>query len=171
MDKRELDYLLLRCKIEDFLYEEAQLLDTLKFNEWLNLLSSRFEYKIFCFAEVQTDERGLFQNNLNLISEDGFDSITIKIKRLGADYAWSELPPSKTLRNISNVRIVSPGSDIIKVHSNISVFKSRRLKQQEIISAFRDDEIVETNGSLKLQKRHVIIPETVLEHKNLSLIL
>jgi benzoate/toluate 1,2-dioxygenase beta subunit len=84
-------------RVEQFLFREAALLDERRFDEWLAL----FEPDGWYWAPVLGDatERGLA---LAHIDEDR-PQLEIRIRRLGKPNAWSEQPPTRSCRIVSNV--------------------------------------------------------------------
>ena len=53
--KRDLAYFALKQEIEEFLYQEADLLDTRKFREWLDLLADDLVY----FMPIRRDRKSV----------------------------------------------------------------------------------------------------------------
>ena len=98
-----------------------------------------------------------------------FGSLEARMKRFGAG-GWSEFPPSRTRRNLSNIRVGRAAVDKLSVKSNLLYFWARD-EQNVIVSAERHDELRETGGILKLARRVVLVDHTTLPLPNLSVVL
>jgi p-cumate 2,3-dioxygenase beta subunit len=93
-------------EVEDFLYDEAELLDSWRLEEWLALFSEDCRYLVppGDLPPDASPEKSLFYiaDNHVLLRE--------RVRRLAKRNAHAEYPHSKTRHFLSNVRIL-PGSD------------------------------------------------------------
>src|SRR5499426_1782120 len=105
-----------RQQVEDFLYEEAALLDAWKLDEWLALLTADAYYRVPSNDRPDSDPRG----PLFTIADD-IARIRSRVTRLKDRNAHAEFPPSRTRRLITNVRIT--GHDPLRVEANFAVFR------------------------------------------------
>lgn len=156
-------------KIASFLYKEAELLDAKRYKEWLNLLTDDVEYKVFLveFHPYAPGEEPM----LVPIVDEGKRELERRINRLYLETAWAEIPPSHTLRIVSNVMIEKRDGDRYSVRSNLIVHRDRGDEVSETIYAKRHDEIILIDGVLKLRRRIATIPETIFKGRYLSVIL
>src|SRR5687768_2416187 len=107
-----------REQVEDFLYEEAALLDAWKLDEWLALLTDDATYRVPSNDRPDSDPRG----TLFTIADD-IARIRSRVTRLKDRNAHAEYPPSRTRRLISNVRIVEKNP--LRVEANFVVYRYR----------------------------------------------
>jgi p-cumate 2,3-dioxygenase beta subunit len=107
-----------RGEVEDFLYEEAALLDAWKLDEWLALLTDDATYRVPSNDRPDSDPRGA----LFTIADD-IARIRSRVTRLKDRNAHAEYPPSRTRRLISNVRIVEKNP--LRVEANFVVYRHR----------------------------------------------
>jgi len=107
-----------RSEVEDFLYEEAALLDAWKLDEWLALLTDDAYYRVPSNDRPDSDPRG----TLFTIADD-IARIRSRIARLKDRNAHAEFPPSRTRRIVTNVRIT--GRDPLCVEANFVVHRYR----------------------------------------------
>src|ERR1700688_3333635 len=99
-----------RHEVEDFLYREADMLDRWKLEEWFELLTEDATYQV-----PPTDvPAGDARNTLFIIADDA-SRIRARVKQLMGKSAWSESPPSRTRRIISNVRVLGREGESIHV--------------------------------------------------------
>jgi 3-phenylpropionate/cinnamic acid dioxygenase small subunit len=108
---------------------------------------------------------------------DHFDedvySLTKRVERLGGDHAWTEDPPSRTRRFVTNMRVLAgKGDDELIAHSYLLVFRSRLdVRPPEWVSAERRDVLRRVDGTLRLARRDITVDEAVLRTQNLAIFL
>jgi p-cumate 2,3-dioxygenase subunit beta len=107
-----------RHEVEDFLYEEAALLDAWKLDEWLALLTEDATYRVPSNDRPDSDPRG----TLFTIADD-IARIRSRVTRLKDRNAHAEFPPSRTRRLITNVRILE--KQPLRVEANFVVHRFR----------------------------------------------
>lgn len=110
-----------RTEVEDFLFNEAELLDQWRLPEWLTLFTDDARYEVPCTdlpADASSDV------TLFYIADDRA-RLGERVKRLMKRTAHAEFPHSKTSRIVGNVRIQSRREDEIDV---TSVFQTLRTK-------------------------------------------
>lgn len=158
-----------RANVEQFLFFEAELLDDFRLIEWLQLLSPSIDYRIpIRTTRAQDDlERAFSADSFHMVEH--FGSLEARMKRFGAG-GWSEFPPSRARRHVSNVRVKRLSANRISAKSNLLYFWSRDV-DQIVVSAERHDEYEQDNGGLKLSRRIVLLDHTSLPLPNLSIVL
>ena len=93
----------------NFLYFEAQLLDEGRLHDWLDLLTKDIDYKVPVRTTREKSKGSPFSDKTFFFSET-FGSLDLRIKRLDSEYAWADDPPSRTRRNINNIRVEQSNS-------------------------------------------------------------
>ncbi len=112
------DVAVTRGEIEDFLFEEAALLDAWKLDEWLALLTEDAFYRVPSNDRPEADPRA----TLFTIADD-IARIRSRVTRLKDRNAHAEFPPSRTRRLITNIRIT--GQNPLRVEANFVVYRYR----------------------------------------------
>lgn len=139
-----------RAQIEDFLYEEAALLDAWKLDEWLALLTDDATYRVPSNDRPEADPRG----TLFTIADD-IARIRARVTRLKDRSAHAEYPPSRTRRLITNVRVI--GRDPLRVEANFVVYRYRRNEDvREYVGRYRY-ELRGAGGALRIARREAIL--------------
>ena len=110
-----------RQQVEEFLYEEAALLDAWRLDDWLELLTDDAVYEVPSNDRPEADSK----NTLFIIADD-IRRIRARVTRLKDKSAHAEYPPSRTRRMISNVRITERNGATLKVEANFTVHRFRR---------------------------------------------
>src|SRR5215217_1895527 len=109
---------LMRQNVEDFLYEEAALLDAWELDAWLALLTHDAVYRVPANDTPVADP----SDTLFLIADD-INRLRARVVRLKDKNAHAEFPRSRTRRIISNVRIVGREPDAVRVAANFLVYR------------------------------------------------
>ena len=141
-----------RQQIEDFLYEEAALLDAWRLDDWLKLLTEDAVYNVPSNDRPDADSK----DTLFIIADD-INRIRARVTRLKKSDAHAEQPPSRTRRLISNVRIVSRNGPSLRVEGNFSVHRFRRNDGIRAYVGHYRYELRVKGGKLKIAKREAII--------------
>ena len=171
-------------EIERFLYREARLLDERRFREWLALFTDDIHYwmgqrttryakdskAIKILDPDWSYEDDLPQEGGLALYDENFDTPERRIARLETGVAWSEDPPSRTRHMITNLEVTPGDSDSeVNVYANFIVYKSRAETEQDIFIGARRDVLRRVNGSLRIARRKLILDQTVLLAKNISI--
>jgi p-cumate 2,3-dioxygenase beta subunit len=110
-----------RAQVEDFLYEEAALLDAWRLDDWLALMTDDAVYRVPSNDRPDADPK----DTLFIVADD-INRIRARVARLKKKDAHAEDPRSSTRRLITNVRIVERSGAHLKVEANFSVTRFRR---------------------------------------------
>ena len=155
-----------RQMIEDFLYEEAALLDEWRLREWLALLTEDARYEV-----PATDKpEGEAHTTLFLVADD-ITRIRSRVEQLLGKSAWAEHPRSRTRRLISNVRIRAVEGEAIFVTANFVVYRMR-FEQMDTYVGRYEYTLVRRDGRLKIRERRAILDLDALRpHGKVSVIL
>jgi p-cumate 2,3-dioxygenase beta subunit len=140
-----------RSQIEDFLYEEAALLDEWRLEEWLTLLTEDAAYYVPSTDVPDGDHR----RHLFLVADD-ITRIRSRVKQLLGRFAHAEHPHSRTRRLISNVRIRKIEGENIFITANFIVNRIRMEQVDTYIGRY-EHIVVQSDGTLKIRERRAIL--------------
>lgn len=107
-------------RIEQFLYYEAQLLDSLQFEAWASLFTQDGVYQVPPTNLPHADSA----TSLYLVNDDRH-RITERAKRLTKKTAHAEYPASRTCRVVSNVTGKLNDGGNVEAACNFVVYRSR----------------------------------------------
>jgi len=165
----------LRRQIEDFLFLEAELLDERRLREWLELFTDDARYwmpirhnPLERPADVQDE---LSKPGEGYYFNDTKETLKIRVERVYSTQAWAEMPPSRTRRLISNIRVKKDDGREIEVDCNFFVYRTRMEKDEDIFVGTRKDVLRRAGGGMKIARRTIILDQAVLNAKNISIFL
>ncbi|MEY9867072.1 3-phenylpropionate/cinnamic acid dioxygenase subunit beta [Peribacillus sp. RS7] len=162
--------MLLKCEFEQWLYDEAQLLDDIEFDDWFDLMHTSLRYQMPVRVNKEGVERPDYSTDMFTFNDD-IELLKLRVDRLKTDYAWAEIPPSRTRRFVSNVRVkdfVEGEKAVVK--SYLLIYRSRSTDiQHDLISGERNDEFIFEEGKWKLSKRIFIVDQTTINTRNLAI--
>jgi 3-phenylpropionate/cinnamic acid dioxygenase small subunit len=81
------------------------------------------------------------------------------------------MPPSRTRRLVSNIRVKQDRGVEIEARSNFLVYRTRMEKDEDIFVGTRTDILRRINDDVKIARRTIILDQAVLRAKNISIFL
>jgi len=165
-------------EVEQFYYEEAELLDDGRFADWLELLADDLDY----WMPTRTN-RLRRQQALSIAArgeaafyDETKESLAWRIRRFDSGMAWAEDPPSRTRHLITNVvvRHVDPSQhrefsvDDLEVRSAFLVYRNRLQREENLFAGRRTDILRRVSAGLQVARRVVLLDQNVLQAKNIS---
>lgn len=139
-----------RAAVEDFLFQEAALLDAWRLDEWLALLTDDATYRVPSNDRPQSDPKSA----LFTIADD-IRRIRARVTRLQDPHAHAESPRSRTRRLISNVRIVEQSPLVVEANFVIYRFRGNDDVRQ-YVGRYRHT-LERRGGKLRIKAREAIL--------------
>jgi len=165
-------------EVEQFYYEEAELLDDGRFADWLELLADDVDY----WMPTRTN-RLRRQQALSIAArgeaafyDETKESLAWRIRRFDSGMAWAEDPPSRTRHLVTNIvaHHVDPDvqvgftPDDLEVRSAFLVYRNRLEREENIFAGRRVDILRRTDEGLRVARRVILLDQNVLQAKNIS---
>jgi 3-phenylpropionate/cinnamic acid dioxygenase small subunit len=170
--------LLLQREIEEFLYHEAELLDTRRFDQWLALFTDDARYWMPMRRNVPHDDpeqREFTREGLDVNwFDEGKDTLGRRVAQIQTGIHWAEEPPSRICHMVSNVQLlgVSPSGSAppaeVSVRSRFLVYRNRVETETDLLVGKREDVLRRVDGGWKIARRMVVLDQSVLLAKNLT---
>ena len=154
-----------------FLAHEARLLDEGREEEWYGLLDDELLYTIPIRQATEPRSNEIDRSAFRV--RDSKAHVRTRLDRLQTGIAYSEVPPSRTLRLVGSIE-VRPTTDheVIEVHSALLVYRQRGIDPHfDLIPCRRNDRLRLTDHGARLLSREVILTETSLGTPNLGVFL
>ena len=167
----DLERLLLKSEVEEFLYREAELLDERRYKEWLDLFTDDVRYFMPIRRNVPHDESEReFTREGTDVSwfDEGKDTLARRVQQILTGIHWAEEPPSRICHMISNVQILRASATEVAVKSRFLVYRNRVETETDVLVGKREDLLRRVNGGFKIARRKVVLDQSILLAKNLT---
>jgi 3-phenylpropionate/cinnamic acid dioxygenase small subunit len=172
-----LAYFQLKQDVEDFLYSESQLLDERQFREWLNLLAEDLVYfmpmrRNVKFGRHAAQENTRLGQDISWFDEDKW-TLSKRVEQIMTGVHWAEEPLSRICHMVSNIQILDTRPSVeaaeeVTVRSRFLVYQNRLEDEANLFVGKRTDVLRNGGDSWKLAKREIILDQSVLLAKNLT---
>ncbi|HUZ75593.1 MAG TPA: 3-phenylpropionate/cinnamic acid dioxygenase subunit beta [Stellaceae bacterium] len=173
-----LSYLSLLREVEDLFYAEADLLDERRYDRWLDLFTEDVVYWMPMRKNVAWEERErdiTAEDDVAWIHDDK-EMLRKRVQQLLTGIHWAEEPLSRVSHLITNVRIVDPVTalaegDAMSVKCRFFVYRNRLETETDTLVGRREDTLRRVAGELRVARRKIVIEQSVLLAKNLTVFL
>ncbi len=178
----------LLADVSAWLFWEAELLDQRRYRDWLGVLTEDITYRMPVQVTTANGTARPVLGDMVHFDEDRY-TLGLRIERLEGRHAWTEDPPSRTRRFVTNVRVMPPAGSPrlghpreVEVRSYLLLFRSRGDdRTADFIAAERTDVLrrrapdpAADNGvddDWLLARREIAVDEAVLRTQNLAVFL
>jgi p-cumate 2,3-dioxygenase beta subunit len=151
---------LTRADIEDYLYREAEMLDSWDLDGWFALFADTLRYVVPCNDTPDGDPA----QDLVLIDDDEL-RLRLRVERLNSRKAHREYPHSRTNHQISNVRldpVDGSGPDAqLPVRASFTVWRFRNGKAAYYVGTHHYRLVVQ-EGRLRIRSKRAVLDMTEL---------
>jgi ethylbenzene dioxygenase subunit beta len=157
--------------IMSFYHQEARLLDEERYEEWFATLSDDLFYWMpLTENRYRRDKRPLLDAAHMAFFDDFKADIALRIGRLQSNKVWSEDPPTRHVYIVSNIEAFTTQTDgEIEAHSTFVQYRNRSEHDQAILAGRRRDLLRKrTQGGYQIARRLILVPQSVLLTKNLT---
>lgn len=173
------DAVALRLEIQDFLTLEAELVDTRKFEDWLDLFAEDLQYRMPMARNLahQAIGKEYLAQPLDVSwLDEGKETLATRVAQIRTGVHWAEEPLSRTAHIVTNIRVVgieelpeSPAE--IQVNSKFLVYRNRNADEEDTLIGRREDHLRRVGESWQIFRRTIYICQTVLLARNLSFLI
>ena len=176
VSEERIDRLLLKDDIEQFLYEEAELLDERRFEDWLELLTDDIRYWMPMRRNVKSGEldREFTRegHDINWFDE-GKDTLVRRVNQILTGVHWAEEPLSRICHSVSNVQIVDATPSMsqpneVTVKCRFLIYRNRVETETDILVGKREEVLRNVDGRWMIAQRKIVLDQNVLLAKNLT---
>ena len=177
VSEERINRLLLKDEIEQFLYQEAELLDERRFDEWLDFLTEDIRYWMPMRRNVKFGEldREFTRegHDINWFDE-GKDTLVRRVNQILTGVHWAEEPLSRVCHSVSNIQILDATPSLsqpteVSIKCRFLVYRNRVETETDILVGKREDTLRNVNGQWKIAQRKIILDQNVLLAKNLTI--
>jgi 3-phenylpropionate/cinnamic acid dioxygenase small subunit len=170
------DYLSLLREVEDLFYLEADLLDERRYESWLELLTDDVRYWMPMRKNVAfDDERGDItgEHDIAWIDDDKVN-LAKRVRQILTGIHWAEEPLSRASHVITNIRMPQPVAVLpegaeLEITCRFILYRNRVETETDLMVGRRHDTLRRVDGRLMIARRKIILDQTVLLAKNLTI--
>ena len=172
----DLAQVLLNHQIEQFLYQEAEILDERRYEDWLDLLTEDIRYwmpmrRNVKFGELDREFTREGQD-INWFDE-GKDTLTRRVNQILTGVHWAEEPLSRICHTVSNVQILKTTPSVsepaeVSVKCRFMIYRNRVETETDFLVGKREDVLRRVDGQWKIAQRKIVLDQSVLLVKNLT---
>ncbi|RZS80395.1 3-phenylpropionate/cinnamic acid dioxygenase subunit beta [Pigmentiphaga kullae] len=169
------DHAFLLREVEQFFYREADLLDERRFDEWLTLLHEDIRYWMPIARNVRRDNRERERTREGVEAawfDEGLTTLRQRVEQINTGMHWAEEPASRTSHLLTNVRILETSGagldEEIRTRSRFIVYQNRLDTEVAWFVGKRNDTLRRTETGWKVLRREILLDQTVLLGKALT---
>lgn len=175
IDEAALQRLLLTAEVTDFLYREADLLDERRYAEWLGLLADDYQYSVPLRMNVRYGDDGQREQTREgeeiCWFDEGRETAEQRVTQLATGQHWAEEPVSRVSHLVTNVRLESVQLPEVEVSCRFVVYRNRVADESDFLVGRRADRLRRAEGGWQVCRRRLLLDQSVLLAKNLSVFL
>jgi len=160
---------LTRIAVEDFLYQENDLLDRWELEQWYGLFDPAGVYEIVT-PGIPDAETASSDDTLLLVADD-MERLDQRVRRILKKTAHVEFPRSQTSHMLTNIIIVDDSDDVVTVRARFLTF---RTKSDKTVQFFGHQiyKLVRHEGSFRIRhKRSMLDFDTLGAQGKVTIIL
>lgn len=163
----------LQYEIEQFLYAEADLMDSWKLEGWLSLMADDVHYWAPTQRNRTVRERGqeLAAPMTAAYFDEDHSLLAQRVARMDTSMAWAEEPRSRIRHLICNVRVrLTDNPDEYEVDSSFYLFRTRMEKEMDHFVGRRYDLLRRADNphGFQIARRTAVLDMSTLLAKNIS---
>jgi 3-phenylpropionate/cinnamic acid dioxygenase small subunit len=175
---RDARYFDIKREIEEFLYDEAQLLDERDFTRWIDTLADDLRYFMPMEFNVKFGEHAARELTTRAEQMSWFNegkwTLNKRVEQILTGVHWAEEPLSRVCRMVSNVQLTALNNNAageleVDVSSRFLIYQNRCEYEQYFFVGDRLDRIRRTAMGWRLAQREIRLHQNVLLAKNLSI--
>jgi biphenyl 2,3-dioxygenase beta subunit len=157
-------------ELEQFYYEEAELLDEHRYEQWLELFTDDIRYWMPIRQTRSYDQLDGEFSKLGEMAyfDDDHDVLAMRVRKLFTGYSWAEDPPSRTRHLYTNIRAKAQEGNELTVSCNFILYRTRLEDQVDWWVGRREDVLRREDDSYKIARRSIFLDQTNILSKNLS---
>lgn len=156
-------------RVRDFLFAEAELIDTGRLAEWANLFAADGWYYVPALDAPNPETAT--PDEIPFIVADNRARLAERIKRMDSASAYPERPRSQTLHTLSNIRVVSAEAGVVRVRAHFLIQLTRHLQVATYFGTSHYTLLDGGDGFLIREKRACLGVDALKPQGSISIIL
>lgn len=173
------EYQTLLKEVEEFYFYEADLLDFRQYNQWLDLLTEDVRYFMPLVRNIKYGDwdREFTREGQDIAwFDEGKETLTQRVRQIETGIHWAEEPSSRASHLITNIRVIGATPDVpnateVETSHRFFTYRNRLHYETDIMVGKRMDTLRKVDGEWKLAHRTIILDQSVLLEKNITIFL
>jgi len=163
----------------ELMNEYAERIDSDRLEDWLDLFTEDVRYwmpmrKNVAFDDLATRET-TGEDDIAWIDDDKA-TLQKRVRQLMTGFHWSEEPVSRVSHVVTNLRLVEPIHVLTEgatatVKCRFIVYRNRLESETDLLVGRREDTVRRVGQHLRIARRKILIEQSVLMAKNLTVFL
>ena len=149
---------------EAFLYYEARLLDSARYEEWLELFAEDATY----WVPLERDQEDPYQTSS--IIHDDRTLLGLRVRQLRHPRAHARVPLARTVHQVGNVMVLAEERDELRVASTLTVVEFRNEKQR-LFGALVEHRLRRNKETFRIAHKRVDLVNSEGELDGISILL
>jgi 3-phenylpropionate/cinnamic acid dioxygenase small subunit len=150
-------------RVEDFLYHEARLLDTQRYEEWLELFTEDATY----WVPLEHNQADPFETS-SLVHDDR-TLLELRVKQARHPRAHARLPLARTVHQVSNILILEETARVTRVSSTLQLMEWRQEKQR-VWGALVEHELRRAGEGFRIARKRVDLVNSEAELDGIAIL-
>lgn len=149
---------------EQFLYHEARLLDTQRYEEWLALFTDDATY----WVPLEQSQKDPYETSS--IIHDDRTLLELRVKQIRHPRAHARQPLARTVHQIGNVSVQSETAQEVRVASTLTVVEFRNEKQR-VYGALVEHRLRKSGDTFRIAHKRVDLVNSEGELDGIAILL
>jgi 3-phenylpropionate/cinnamic acid dioxygenase small subunit len=164
-------------EVAEFLYREADLLDSRRYLAWLDMLAEDITYFMPMRRNVKYGQHGERENTrlgqgISWFDEDKW-TLRKRVEQILTGVHYAEEPLSRVTHMVTNVHVLAAAPSVeaageVTVRSRFLIYQNRVETENYTFIGRRTDLLRRTADDWQIAKREIILDQSVLLAKNLT---
>ncbi|HEX2197282.1 MAG TPA: aromatic-ring-hydroxylating dioxygenase subunit beta [Burkholderiales bacterium] len=150
-------------RIEDFLYHEARLLDTQRYEEWLELFTEDATY----WVPLEHNQADPFETS-SLVHDDR-TLLELRVKQARHPRAHARLPLARTVHQVANIMTLEESNEGVRVASTLQLIEWRQEKQR-VWGALVEHELRRAGEGFRIARKRVDLVNSEAELDGIAIL-
>jgi 3-phenylpropionate/cinnamic acid dioxygenase small subunit len=151
-------------RLQHFLWHEARLLDSGRFEEWLELFTEDATY----WVPLEREQKDPYRTSS--IIHDDRTLLGLRVKQLRHPRAHARVPLARTVHQVGNVMVEKDSPEELVVASTLSVIEFRNEKQR-LYGALVEHRLRRNKGSYRIARKRVDLVNSEGELDGIAILL
>lgn len=144
-----------RAEAEDFLVNEAEILDDWNLPQWPKLYTPDAVYEVTGPGSINP-ATAKPEDGLNFLIADRYDRILARANRLMKEKTHCEYPRSKTRHLVTNFRVKTTENGVTQVKANFTVWRTKENTTTSYMGEYHY-QLVRQDGNIMIRAKRCIL--------------